>query len=70
MYIALRVIEYWKMKSKNDIVSLEIKGLIYVCEDDPKENLIIVYEDEGKSDYIKIQSISIPLKILHSWSQE
>ena len=58
------------MKSKDDMVLLQIKNLIYVCEDDPKENLIIVYEDEDKSDYIKIQSISIPLKILQSWSQE
>ena len=50
------------MKSKDNIVSLQFKNLVYVCEDDDKENLIIVYEDGDKND-----SISIPLKIIESW---
>ena len=58
------------MKSKDNIVSLQIKNLIYVCEDDSKENLIIVYEDEDKSDYIKINTFDIPLKNVESWWEE
>ena len=53
------------MKSKDNIVSLQIRNLIYVCEDDDEENLIIIYEDGDKND-----SISIPLKILESWWEE
>lgn len=54
------------MKSKDNIISLQIKNLIYVCEDEPKENLIIIYEDtKGKS-----QSIGIPLEVIETWWEE
>ena len=58
------------MKSKDNIVSLQIKNLIYICEDDAKENLVIVYENEEENKYIKIESFSIPLKIIESWCEE
>lgn len=58
------------MKLKYDIVSLQIKNLIYICEDEPKENLIIVYEKEGESGYVKIDSFIIPLEAIESWCEE
>ena len=58
------------MKSKDNIISLQIKNLVYVCEDEPKENLIIMYEKEEKGDYIKIDNFSIPLDAIESWWEE
>ena len=58
------------MKSKDNIISLQIKNLIYVTEDETKENLVIVYESDEISDYIKIHSFNIPLKIIENWCEE
>ena len=58
------------MKSEDNIISLQIKNLVYVCEDEPKENLIIMYEKEEKGDYTKIDDFSIPLEAIESWWEE